>query len=80
MRIPVPKMKASGVKHSDSTADLESGPLLDKDEQQKQLALQDVPGRMLGMPIQLVAGIFYCCGEPSEAHLFWRAVCITVST
>jgi len=63
MRIPVPKMKASGVKHSDSTADLESGPLLDKDEQQKQLALQDVPGRMLGMPIQLVAGIFYCCAS-----------------
>jgi hypothetical protein len=62
MRAPVPKKNV--MKHSDSAADLESGPLLDKDEQQKQSAApQDIPGRMLGMPIQLVAGIFYCCGE-----------------
>ena len=58
-----PKMKSNPLKHSESLSDIETGPLLDKDDQQKQSAPQDVPGRLLGMPIQLVAGVFYCCGE-----------------
>lgn len=64
MRVPAPKK--NGMRHADTKDDLEIGPLLDK-EQEKQAPLQDVPGRILGLPVQLVAGAFYCCGKPSEA-------------
>lgn len=57
------EMPKKGImKHAESTEDLEAGPLLDKDEDHKQLAPQDVPGRILGLPVQLVAGICLCCG------------------
>lgn len=60
-----PLPKKGGVKHVESATDLETGPLLDKEEEVKQPAPQDVPGRLLGLPIQLVAGIFYCSGQLS---------------
>ena len=53
--------KGNGMKQVEITSDLESGPLLKGEE--KQAPTQDVPGRLLGLPIQLVAGIFYCCGK-----------------
>ena len=56
--------KKGSMKTVQSTDDLEAGPLLDKDEQVKQGPPQDIPGRLLGLPIQLVAGICYCCGIP----------------
>ena len=43
------------------SVDLESGPLLKGDG--KPVAPQEVPGRILGLPTQLVAGVFYCSGE-----------------
>ena len=64
MRPQIPKK--GSMKHAESSDDLEAGPLLDKDEQLKHLAPQDIPGRILGLPIQLVAGICYCCGTVSR--------------
>ena len=61
MRPAIPKK--GSMKHAESATDLEAGPLLDKDDEFKQAASQDIPGRILGLPIQLVAGICYCCGR-----------------
>ena len=82
MRVPAPKK--NGMRHAESKEDLESGPLLDK-EQEKHAPLQDVPGRILGLPTQLVAGAFYCCGELSDLRphgaATWRLVsCLSLSS
>ena len=52
--------KKAGMKQP-SDGDVETGPLLDK-EPAKQAITQESSGKILGVPTQLAAGIFYCCG------------------
>lgn len=58
------------MKQLDREDDLEAGPLLDKDDEDVKATLpQDKHGRLLGLPIQLVAGVFYCCASAAMVLL-----------
>ena len=53
--------KKGNMKQGDQGEDVEAGPLLEKEEG-KQAVTQEAGKKIMGVPIQLVAGIFYCCG------------------
>lgn len=52
-------LEGNDMKQAESS-DVETGTLLEKSETEKQVPVQDVPGKVLGMPVQLVSGGFYC--------------------